>query len=76
MSQGMLAVTPNALVKRINRKLAPEGEVLKATRSERWRGELGDHYTVNEANYVSSKHVDLAQLARDLGVLKEGEAIA
>ncbi len=53
MSQQMITVTSNALIKRINRKLAPEGETLKVTRGERWRGELGDYYTVTAANVVS-----------------------
>lgn len=73
MSQQMITVSSNAL---INRKLAPEGETLKTTRGERWRGELGDYYTVTDANVVSSKHIELAEFARELGVLSGSEALA
>jgi hypothetical protein len=39
-------VSMRALVQRINRKLAQDGEVLKKLRGERYRAEFGDYYIV------------------------------
>jgi hypothetical protein len=76
MSKECAAVTKAALIKRINRKLALEGETLRTTRGERWRGDLGDHYTVDESNFITAQHVDLVECARELGVLKASEDLA
>lgn len=68
-------VSLRALVARINRKLAPD-EMLKATRGERWRDELGDFYLVDlDANAVMAKHVDPESYGRKLGVLKAWERL-
>jgi len=75
MSQKTITVTESALIKRIQRKLAHEGETLRKTRGERWRGELGDYYTVSDANCLVSTHVDLASYGRELGALRAGEAV-
>jgi hypothetical protein len=70
-------VSVRALVQRINRKLAARGEKLMATRSDRWRGELGDYYAVKvNGNSVVVKHVDLATLGRELGALQPWESVA
>jgi hypothetical protein len=47
-------VSPRALLQRINRALAKEGEVAKVTRGERWRGDLGDLYIVDRACCITS----------------------
>jgi|GEM_PF-929567 len=70
-------VSPQALLQRINRAMAKEDQVLKTTRGERWRGELGDHYIVDiNLNAVIAQHCDLEALSTELGVLKNWETLA
>jgi F0F1-type ATP synthase beta subunit len=67
-------VTMSALLKRINRKL--DGEVLKTARGERARSELGAYYAVNpDRNVITAQHVDPAEWAHELGVLKSSEKV-
>jgi len=70
-------VSLRALKQRINRALAKEGHALKATRGERWRGELGDHYIINiNHNAVIAQHCELEALGTELGVIREWEVLA
>lgn len=70
-------VTENAVAKRISRALAKDGEVLRKTRGERARLDLGDYYVLNASrNYPTSTDVDLEALGRELGVLAEFETVA
>lgn len=70
-------ITQNALMKRINRALAKEGERLTVTRGERWRSELGDFYVLDvNMNAVVAKHCDPEKLGRELGVLRKWERLA
>jgi hypothetical protein len=70
-------VTQRALVQRINRVLARQDEVLKATRGDRWRGEQGDYYIVDvRLNCIVHKHVDLEAAGRKLKVLQKWEEVA
>ena len=72
----MSTVTSNALVKRINRKLAPEGELLRTTRGQRAIQDLGHHYILDiYTNGVLAWHCDLEELGRELGVLKAYEGV-
>jgi len=65
-----MKISESALIKRINRKLAADGERLHTTRGERWRGERGDHFIIDERrNFIVAKHVDVRELARELGCL-------
>jgi hypothetical protein len=65
-----------AIEQRINRRLAPEGEVLKKLRGERYRQELGSYYVVNmDRNSVEQTDVDPVALAKELGVLADWEAV-
>jgi hypothetical protein len=69
-------VTMRALIQRINRKLSAEEEMLKVTRGDRWRGDLGDYYVVDmNRNHLVSTHVDVAALGRKLGVLAAWENV-
>ena len=69
-------VSAGALLKRINRKLAREGQKLKATRGERCRIDLGDHYVTDVCrNILVLHHVNPAALGRKLGVLQEWEVV-
>ena len=71
-----MKVTMQALIKRINRKLAHQDEKLRVARAERVRFDLGDYYVIDVSrNFVISKHVDPEELGRELGVLTEFEKI-
>jgi hypothetical protein len=65
-------VSMRALIARINRKLAAEGEVLKAARSERAASSVGLFFIVR-GNRIASERVDPEALARKLGVLSAWE---
>jgi hypothetical protein len=70
-------VTMRALIQRINRKLTTErGYVIKKTRGNRWRGELGDYYAVDpKRNCVVSEYIEPEDLGRELGVLRDWEKV-
>jgi len=68
-------VSQAALIQRINRKLAADGERLRTLRGDRWRGELGEYYLVNDRNCIVGKHVDTERLACELGLLKASEQV-
>jgi hypothetical protein len=72
-------VSKRALIQRINRQLAKEGQagqMVKATRGDSARKELGDYYAVDLGrNAVVSKQVDLEDLGRKLGVLQPYERL-
>ena len=72
-----MPVSMRAVIQRINRKLKPDLEMLKATRGERMRREFGDYYVIDfRRNFVTHTRVDPEEMARDLGVLKEWETLA
>lgn len=72
----MLVVTKNAVVKRINRKLAPQGLEVRKSRSGRERSNLGDFYLLEErSNAVLDSHLDLEGLAYRHNVLAPSEHV-
>lgn len=72
-------LTMRALLARINRKLANEGQAgraIKAPRGERLQQEVGDYYVIDYSmNAIMSKHVDPEELGRELGVLHPWEEV-
>jgi hypothetical protein len=71
------AVTLNALIKRINRKLAPKYEALKTYRGGRWSNDLGRYYVIDfNRNAILRTHVDPEVVGRELGVLRQEESVA
>jgi hypothetical protein len=69
-------VTTRALLQRINRALKKDDEMLKTTRGERGRSDLGDYYVLDlNRNFVTRHDVDPEALGRKLGVLKDFEHI-
>jgi hypothetical protein len=69
-------VTMRALLQRINRKVAAQGEQLKKTRSSRWRNELGDFFTISTGrNVITARHVNPEKYGRELGVLEPWESV-
>lgn len=62
------------VIQQINRKLAAKGQVLTATRRlMRSKQDRGDYCILDLSGNVMDTHIDLEELARKLGVLKEGE---
>jgi hypothetical protein len=68
-----IPVTLRAILTRVNRKLAIEGQVLHTAREPR-RRELGMHYVVGSGGVVRT-NVDAEEFARELGVLRQYEKI-
>lgn len=71
-------VTSRALLARLKRKLAHEGETLHVSRGARTISNLGDLYTVNDRNCVVTYLLywsDLPRFARELGCMHETEVM-
>lgn len=72
----MQPVTVEALVKRINRKLRHDGEILRrCPRRSRWFDALARFYSTSPSGMVIEPRIDFEGLARDLGVLRPGERV-
>ena len=72
-----MPVTTRAVIQRINRRLKPDLEMLKTTRGNRWRQEVGDYYVIDfTKNWIIDKHVDPEEMGRELGVLEPWEVVA
>ena len=68
-----IPVSERALVARLQRALAKEGERLQKTRTQRARLELGEYFTVGESNVVARRGFEIEGFARKMGVLREYE---
>ncbi len=74
-------VSRRALEQRINRKLAPDGEVLRRKRSDWCRygrgwNAKGDYYLLDlNTNFLVDEGFDLEDLGRELGVLQAYETL-
>jgi hypothetical protein len=69
-------VEQRALLQRINRKLAHEGEVVKKARQGRRFRELGEFYVIDvRRNCVTAKDVDLEAWGHKHGVLAPFEVL-
>jgi hypothetical protein len=66
-------ISIQAVIQRINRKLAAKGQILMATR--RWKLDYGDYYILDLSGNVMDANIDPEELARKLGVLKERENV-
>ena len=79
MTTAKVGVSRRAVIQRVNRSLLKQEEMLKTWRSGGvdWKAwEAGDLYLINiRLNALIDPCVDLEQLARNLGVLKQWEAI-
>jgi hypothetical protein len=75
--QEKVPVTMRALIQRINRKLAGNGQALKSTHpGSRAYNELGDCYLFDtKQNEVVQTSVVPEKLGRKLGILKEWEKV-
>ena len=69
-------VTMDNLIKRVNRKLAPQGRKLKVPRSWRMKANCGSYYILDlRTNTVIECRVNVESFARDLGVLADAEKL-
>jgi hypothetical protein len=72
----MAVITMDALVKRINLKLARKGQQLKKPRSQSGRSDLGDYYVLNlRDNFVVARYVKPQTLGRQLGLLAQSDTV-
>ena len=72
-----MQIAPRAVIQRINRKLKPDLEMLRATRGTRMRLDVGDYHVIDfRLNAVIHTNVDVEIMARELGVLKDYEEMA
>ena len=77
MTNQKVAVTERALIQRINRKLKPDYEQLKISRSPRMEANVGRCYILDlRGNFVSSQDVDPESFGRKLGVLQPWEEVS
>ena len=66
----MTSISERALVARVNRKLAKDGERLHlCSENSKWFNELGRYFVTNSGHYVSAKHVFIGQWAQELGAI-------
>ena len=68
-------VSAHAVIKRVNRRMKILGITLKAMRPGPRREYFGQFCVVGPNDLVTDKHVDLDQMARELGVLKDDKEI-
>ena len=66
----MTGISERALVARVNRKLAKDGERLhQCSENSKWFNELGRYFVTDQRNYISAKYVPINQLAKELGAI-------
>ena len=70
-------VKANALIKRINRKLAPMECQLRTARTVNTELSVGKYFVVDvQQNFIFRKYVDLEREGVRLGVLRPNEVLA
>jgi len=76
MKRPKVPVSERAIIQRINRVLAKDGEMLKKSRPNKYINELGDFYRLDiRKNFIVEKDVDLQALARETKSLAEWETL-
>ena len=68
-------ITEKTLVQRLKKHLANDGQVLKKSRGEKSKTELGKYYTVATNGFTVLRHIDLEKFARQEKVLSAHEAL-
>jgi hypothetical protein len=68
-------VSVHAVIKRVNRRMKSLGVSLKSMRPGPGREYFGQFCVIGPNDLVTNKHVDLDQMARELGVLNDDEEI-
>ena len=76
MANQTLLISERSLIRRINRKLADDEQVLRMARGERAKRHVGEFYVVDtRRNLIVSKHINLVMFARQMDALKPWERI-
>lgn len=72
-----IPVSEKALMARVNRKLAKDGErILKSREGSRLRGNVGDFYLLDVSrNTVLNTHIELGHFAKQRGILRDYETV-
>lgn len=72
-----ISVSESALIRRMNRKLIGEDQVLRKSRSSRSLHETGEFFIINTMHGgMDESHVDIEALGREIGALKAYEKLA
>lgn len=75
LPQRKVVVSERALVKRLNRSLAAEGQMIR--KSRRPDTDTGEYFCIDvRRNSIEAAHVDLEKWGREAGVLRGWEAVA
>lgn len=73
----MNTLTQGAIIKRINRKLAPKQEIFRKARGARIAATFGDFYIHDwQQNRIVATHCNPAETARELGLIHAMEEVA
>lgn len=64
----MKKISERALIKRINRRLAKDGEQMHKYSGLRWHTDFGNYYVSNGNNHIVGAHTNPNDLAADLGI--------
>jgi hypothetical protein len=73
----IVSISEDAVLQRINRRLKPDLRGVKKTRGARAYHDLGDYYLIDyDRNWIVDHHLDLEDLARELGCLADDEQLA
>jgi hypothetical protein len=71
-----IPISMRALIARINRKLRPDDEVLRAARGARAKQEFGGFYIINRnRELIVAHHVDPEDMGRKLNAMREWEQL-
>lgn len=74
LKKGKVPVSTRALMQRINRAMRDDERVVKATRGDRARMDLGWYYVLDwNRNLVVDTNVNLEELGKEYAVLKAYE---
>lgn len=69
-----ISISRRALIQRLQRALKEDELVLRTAHNERVRRKMGDYYTMDlRTSQVMETYVDLEDLGREYGVLKDYE---
>lgn len=71
----VVPITERALIQRLRRALAKDGDRLVANRGGAYTEAMGRFWRVNQNNNIIDQDVDLEELGRELNVLREWERV-
>ena len=75
MAKKKVPISIRDVIQLINRKLAAKGQILMTTRHMKMKVHCGDYYILDLSGNVMDMDIDPEELARQLGVLKEGKEV-